>query len=46
MYRVSRKGGDIDDADTIDGARHIVRCQPLGRYDWQTPDSGIAREPA
>jgi hypothetical protein len=33
MFRVSHKGDGIDDADTIDGARAIVRGQPLGRYD-------------
>ena len=33
MFRVSRKGEGIEDADTIDGAREIVRGQPSGRYD-------------
>jgi hypothetical protein len=33
MFRVSHRGDDIDDADTIEGAREIVRCQPPGRYD-------------
>jgi hypothetical protein len=31
MLRVSRDDF-IDDADTIDGAREIVRAQPPGRY--------------
>jgi hypothetical protein len=26
MYRISRKGEGIDDADTIQGAREIVRA--------------------
>ena len=33
MFRVSRQGGGIDDADTIEGARGIVRGQPASRYD-------------
>jgi hypothetical protein len=33
MFRVSNKGDGIDDADTIEGAREIVRGQPPGRYD-------------
>jgi hypothetical protein len=33
MFRVSRQGGGIDDADAIEGARGIVRGQPAGRYD-------------
>jgi hypothetical protein len=33
MFRVSQRGDGIDDADTIDGARAIVRGQPPGRYD-------------
>jgi hypothetical protein len=34
MFRLSRKGEGIEDADTIDGAREIVRGQPSGgRYD-------------
>jgi hypothetical protein len=33
MFRVSREGEGIEDADTIDGAREIVRGQPSGRYD-------------
>ena len=32
MFRVSHRGDGIDDADTIEGARGIVRGQPLGRY--------------
>jgi hypothetical protein len=33
MFRVSRQGQGIDDADTLDGARQVVRGQPPGRYD-------------
>jgi hypothetical protein len=33
MFRVSHRGEGIDDADTIQGAREIVRGQPPGRYD-------------
>jgi hypothetical protein len=33
MFRVSHQGDGIDDADTIDCARAIVRDQPPGRYD-------------
>jgi hypothetical protein len=33
VFRVSQKGEEIEDADTIDGAREIVRDQPSGRYD-------------
>ena len=33
MCRVSHQGEGIDDADTIDRAREIVRGQPPGRYD-------------
>ncbi len=33
MFRVSQRGDGIDDADTIDGAREIVRRQPPGCYD-------------
>jgi hypothetical protein len=33
MFRVSHLGDEIDDADTIEGARQIVRGQPPGRYD-------------
>jgi hypothetical protein len=33
MFRVSRRGEGIDDADTIDRARKIVQRQPSGRYD-------------
>jgi hypothetical protein len=33
MLRVSHQGEGIDDADTIDGAREIVRGQAPGRYD-------------
>jgi hypothetical protein len=33
MFRLSRNGEGIDDADAIDGAREIVRGQPPGRYD-------------
>jgi hypothetical protein len=32
-FRVSRQGVGIDDADTINAARQIVRDQPPGRYD-------------
>jgi hypothetical protein len=33
MFRVSREGEGIEDADTIDGAHEIVQGQPPGRYD-------------
>jgi hypothetical protein len=33
MFRVSHRGEGIDDADTIEGAREIVRGQQPGRYD-------------
>jgi hypothetical protein len=33
MLRVSQPGEGIDDADTIEGAREIVRGQLPGRYD-------------
>jgi hypothetical protein len=33
MFRVSRKGEGFEDADTIEGARRIVRGQPPGRYE-------------
>jgi hypothetical protein len=33
MFRVSHRGEGIDDADTIEGARGIVRGHPPGRYD-------------
>jgi hypothetical protein len=33
MFRVSHRGEGIDDADTLEGARRIVRGQPPGRYD-------------
>ncbi len=33
MFRVSQQGGGIDDADTIEGAREVVRGRPPGRYD-------------
>jgi hypothetical protein len=33
MYRVSHRGEALDEADTIEGARGIVRGQPPGRYD-------------
>jgi hypothetical protein len=33
LFRVSRGGEGIDDADTIEGAREIVRGQPTGRHD-------------
>jgi hypothetical protein len=33
MFRVSHRVDGIDDADTIDGARGIVRGQPPARYD-------------
>ncbi len=33
MYRVSRQGEGIDDAETIEGARGIVRGRRPGRYD-------------
>ncbi len=33
MFWVSQRGQGIDDADTIEGAREIVRDQSPGRYD-------------
>ena len=33
MFRVSHHGEGIDDAETLEGARGIVRGQPAGRYD-------------
>jgi len=33
MFRVRQRGGDIDDADMIEGAREIVRGQPPRRFD-------------
>jgi hypothetical protein len=33
VFRVGHQGDAIDDADTIDGAREIVRGQSPGRYD-------------
>jgi hypothetical protein len=33
MFRVSHQGEGIDDAETIEGARGIVRGQALGRCD-------------
>ena len=33
MFRVSQRGEAIDDEDTIEGARGVVRGQPPGRYD-------------
>jgi hypothetical protein len=33
MFRVSHRAEGIDDADTIEGARGIVRGQAPGRYD-------------
>jgi hypothetical protein len=33
MFRVSHRGDGIDDADTIEGARGIVRGQSAGRCD-------------
>jgi hypothetical protein len=33
MFRVSQRGEGIDDADSIEGGREIVRGQPQGRYD-------------
>ena len=33
MFRVSQRGEGIDDAETIGGAREIVRGRPPGRYD-------------
>jgi hypothetical protein len=33
MFRVSQRGKGIADADTITGAREIVRGRPPGRYD-------------
>jgi hypothetical protein len=32
VVRVGHEGEVIDDADTIEGARGIVRGQPAGRY--------------
>jgi hypothetical protein len=33
MFRVSHQGDGIDDAETIDEARAVVRGQPPGRSD-------------
>ena len=33
MFRASHECDSIDDADTIEGTRKIVRGQPPGRYD-------------
>jgi hypothetical protein len=33
MFRVGHRGEGIDGADTIEGARRVVRGQPPGRYD-------------
>jgi hypothetical protein len=33
MFQVSHRGEGIADADTIEGAREIVRRQTPGRYD-------------
>jgi hypothetical protein len=33
MFRVSQRGEGIDDADTIEGAREIVKGQLPGRSD-------------
>jgi hypothetical protein len=33
MFRVSQRGEGIDDAETIEVGRVIVRGQPPGRYD-------------
>jgi hypothetical protein len=33
MFRISHRGEGLDDADTIEGAREIVRGQSPGRYD-------------
>jgi hypothetical protein len=33
MFRVGQRGEGIDDADTIEGAREIVRGQPQDRYE-------------
>jgi hypothetical protein len=33
MFRVSHRRDGIADADTIEGAREIVRDQPTGRFD-------------
>jgi hypothetical protein len=33
MFRVGHRGEGIDDAETIGGAREIVRGRPPGRYD-------------
>jgi hypothetical protein len=32
MFRVSHQGEGIADADTIEGARKVVRGQPAGWY--------------
>jgi hypothetical protein len=33
MFQVSQNGARIGYAGSIEGAREIVRCEPLGRYD-------------
>jgi hypothetical protein len=40
MFRVSHRGGGIDDADTIEGARQIVPGQAPGRYDVEEIRAG------
>lgn len=43
MFRVSHRGEGIDDADTIEGAREIVRGQPPGRYEVDEIRAGPLR---
>jgi hypothetical protein len=33
VFRVSHPGERINEGDTIEGIREIVRCEPAGRYD-------------
>jgi hypothetical protein len=33
MFRISQRGEDIDDADTIGGTREIIRGLQPGRFD-------------
>jgi hypothetical protein len=48
MFRVRQRADGIDDADTIEGAREVVREQPLGRCDVDEirADPLVANEPA
>jgi hypothetical protein len=43
MFRVTHRGEGLDDTDTLEGARGIVRGQSPGRYD--VDESGASRSP-